>query len=268
MPIVRSTPYSFPTAVSSRSWRSMPTAASSRWRRSGGRVAPPSRPCSARRNPRCGFSPVPGSAAQMSRAAFNRAMKSMPAFRALMFAYVQAFLEQVMVSVACNGAHSLKERLARWLLMMRDRNDDDAMPLTQDLLAEMLGVPQADHHQGGAGARRSGSDRARPASRSRSSIGRVSSAHRVNAIGWCASVLRLSFPRPMRKNRAFGPLGNLGYRQRPILRMVRAPAGAGGLRQRLTQGTRVPIESYSRMRRLNRTRLRCWHPLSTPRGTR
>jgi len=57
-----------------------------------------------------------------------------------MFAYVQAFLEQVMVSVACNGAHSLKERLARWLLMMRDRSDEDALPITQNLLAEMLGV--------------------------------------------------------------------------------------------------------------------------------
>ena len=45
-----------------------------------------------------------------------------------------------MVSVACNGAHSLKERLARWLLMMRDRSDDDALPVTQNLLAEMLGV--------------------------------------------------------------------------------------------------------------------------------
>jgi CRP-like cAMP-binding protein len=69
-----------------------------------------------------------------------RAMESMPAFRSLMYAYVQAFLEQVMVSAACNGAHSLKERLARWLLMMRDRSDDDALQITQDLLAEMLGV--------------------------------------------------------------------------------------------------------------------------------
>ena len=57
-----------------------------------------------------------------------------------MNAYVQAFLEQVLVSVACNGAHSLKERLARWLLMMRDRTDTDALQITQDLLAEMLGV--------------------------------------------------------------------------------------------------------------------------------
>jgi CRP-like cAMP-binding protein len=57
-----------------------------------------------------------------------------------MLAHVQAFLEQVMVSAACNGAHSLKERLARWLLMMHDRHDEDSLPITQDLLAEMLGV--------------------------------------------------------------------------------------------------------------------------------
>jgi CRP-like cAMP-binding protein len=83
---------------------------------------------------------IPGSAEKMSRTAFNRAMKSMPSFRDLMLAYVQAFFEQVLVSVACNGRHSLKQRLARWLLMMRDRSDDDVMPITQDLLAEMLGV--------------------------------------------------------------------------------------------------------------------------------
>jgi CRP-like cAMP-binding protein len=83
---------------------------------------------------------IPGSAAKMPRAAFNRTLGSMPSFRGLMNAYAQAFLEQVMVSVACNGAHSLKERLARWLLMMRDRSDEDALPITQNLLAEMLGV--------------------------------------------------------------------------------------------------------------------------------
>jgi CRP-like cAMP-binding protein len=83
---------------------------------------------------------IPGSAARMSRVAFTRAMESMPPFRNLMYAYVHAFLEQIMVSVACNGAHSLTERLARWLLMMRDRSDEDALPITQNLLAEMLGV--------------------------------------------------------------------------------------------------------------------------------
>jgi CRP-like cAMP-binding protein len=83
---------------------------------------------------------IPGTAAKMSRSAFTRAMQSVPSFRKLLDAYVHAFLEQVMVSGACNGAHSLKQRLARWLLMMRDRSDDDTLPITQDLLAAMLGV--------------------------------------------------------------------------------------------------------------------------------
>jgi CRP-like cAMP-binding protein len=86
------------------------------------------------------FVQIPGSAARMSRATFARAVGSMPSFRSLMYAYVHAFLEQVMVSAACNGAHGLKERLARWLLMMRDRSDEDELPITQSLLAEMLGV--------------------------------------------------------------------------------------------------------------------------------
>jgi CRP-like cAMP-binding protein len=83
---------------------------------------------------------IPGTAARMRRASFARAMASMPSFRNLMYAYVHAFLEQVLVSVACNGAHSLKQQLARWLLMMRDRSDDDTLPITQDILAAMLGV--------------------------------------------------------------------------------------------------------------------------------
>jgi CRP-like cAMP-binding protein len=83
---------------------------------------------------------VPGTAARMSRLAFRRAIETVPSFRNLMMAHLDAFLEQVMVSAACNGAHSVKERLARWLLMMRDRHDEDSLPITQDLLAEMLGV--------------------------------------------------------------------------------------------------------------------------------
>jgi CRP-like cAMP-binding protein len=86
------------------------------------------------------FVQIPGSAAVMRREAFARAMQSMPSFRGLMYAYVHAFLEQVLVSAACNGAHSLKQRLARWLLMMRDRSDEDALQISQSLLAEMLGV--------------------------------------------------------------------------------------------------------------------------------
>jgi len=91
---------------------------------------------------------LPGTAASLSRTAFSRAIATMPAFRALMHAHLHAFLEQVMVSAACNGAHSLKERLARWLLMMRDRSDRDEMPLTHNLLAEMLGVQRTSVSKG------------------------------------------------------------------------------------------------------------------------
>jgi CRP-like cAMP-binding protein len=99
---------------------------------------------------------IPGSAAKMSRATFARAMESVPSFRNLMSAYVHAFLEQVLVSVACNGAHSLKQRLARWLLMMRDRSDGDALPITQSLLAEMLGVQRPTITNAARGLERAG----------------------------------------------------------------------------------------------------------------
>jgi CRP-like cAMP-binding protein len=83
---------------------------------------------------------IPGTAAKMPRPAFARAIESIPSFHDLMIRYMQAFLEQVLVSGACNAAHSLKQRLARWLLMMRDRSDTDSLAITQDLLAEMLGA--------------------------------------------------------------------------------------------------------------------------------
>ena len=83
---------------------------------------------------------IPGSATVMPRDTFDEAMQSMPAFDRVMHAYVQAFIEQIQVSVACNGTHDLKSRLARWLLMMRDRADGDVLQITQDLLGEVLGV--------------------------------------------------------------------------------------------------------------------------------
>jgi hypothetical protein len=61
-------------------------------------------------------------------------------FHDLVIRYVQAFQEQILVSGACNGAHSLKQRLARGLLMIRDRSDGDTLAITQDLLGEMLGA--------------------------------------------------------------------------------------------------------------------------------
>jgi CRP-like cAMP-binding protein len=83
---------------------------------------------------------IPGYATRMSRAAFTRAMGSMPSFRSLMYAYAQAFLEQVLVSVACNGAAQRQAAAGALGLMMRDRGDDDALQITQSVLAETPGV--------------------------------------------------------------------------------------------------------------------------------
>jgi CRP-like cAMP-binding protein len=83
---------------------------------------------------------IPGTAMRMSRRAFARAMDSIPGFKATMYDYAQAFLDQALVSGACNAAHRLNQRLARWLLTTRDRGDDDTLPVTQTLLAEILGV--------------------------------------------------------------------------------------------------------------------------------
>ncbi len=83
---------------------------------------------------------IPGTAMRMSRRAFAPAMNALPDFKALMYDYAQAFLDQALVSGACNAAHQLNQRLARWLLTTRDRSESDTLPVTQSLLAEMLGV--------------------------------------------------------------------------------------------------------------------------------
>ena len=47
---------------------------------------------------------------------------------------------QVSLCSACNNHHSVKQRTARWLLMMDDRSDRHPLIMTQQLLAQMLGV--------------------------------------------------------------------------------------------------------------------------------
>ena len=67
---------------------------------------------------------VPGPPWCSATRGFTALEPSMPALRRILFAYAQAFLAQVLQSVACNGAHSVEERAARWLLMCHDRSED------------------------------------------------------------------------------------------------------------------------------------------------
>jgi CRP-like cAMP-binding protein len=64
-------------------------------------------------------------------------------FQDVVLRYVQANTIQISQSVACNRLHSVVERLARWLLMTRDRAASDELALTQEFLAMMLGVRRA-----------------------------------------------------------------------------------------------------------------------------
>jgi CRP-like cAMP-binding protein len=57
--------------------------------------------------------------------------------------YIQATMVQLAQNVACNRLHRTEERAARWLLMTADRVGTDRFPLTQEFLAQMLGVRRA-----------------------------------------------------------------------------------------------------------------------------
>jgi CRP-like cAMP-binding protein len=77
---------------------------------------------------------------RMPVGAFRLEMNRRGAFHALVTRYGQALVGFIMQSTACNAVHSIEQRLARWLLMARDRMDADAFPLTQEFVAMMLGA--------------------------------------------------------------------------------------------------------------------------------
>jgi CRP-like cAMP-binding protein len=77
---------------------------------------------------------------RMTADAFRREMDRRGAFHSILTHYAQALVGFVMQSTACNAVHSVEQRLARWLLMARDRMESDEFPLTQEFAAMMLGA--------------------------------------------------------------------------------------------------------------------------------
>jgi CRP-like cAMP-binding protein len=77
---------------------------------------------------------------RMTAGAFREEMNRHGAFYDLLTRFAQAFVGFVMQSTACNAVHSIEQRLARWLLMARDRMGGDNFPLTQEFVAMMLGA--------------------------------------------------------------------------------------------------------------------------------
>lgn len=79
-------------------------------------------------------------ASQIPAAPFRRLVQSSDALRDMIVRYNDVLLGQVQITAACNALHPIQKRLARWILQTRDRIDTDTVPLTQELLSEMLGV--------------------------------------------------------------------------------------------------------------------------------
>ncbi|HEX2136528.1 MAG TPA: Crp/Fnr family transcriptional regulator [Microvirga sp.] len=86
---------------------------------------------------------VAGRALRMTADHLRQALDESDALRGFLLRYAQFTLVQASQNAACNGRHKLEHRLARWLLQTRDRVDDDDLPLTHELLSQLLGVRRA-----------------------------------------------------------------------------------------------------------------------------
>lgn len=83
---------------------------------------------------------VPGKGFRMSADVFKEQVPPGTPLHDLLQRYTQTLFNQVAQSAACNRLHSVEERFCRWLLMTADRVGTNQFPLTQEFLAQMLGV--------------------------------------------------------------------------------------------------------------------------------
>ena len=83
---------------------------------------------------------VPGAASVLKTEDLRAATDQNARLRKLLVRHEQALLVQAQQSAACNASHSVESRLSRLLLRARDLSDSEALPLTQEFLAQMIGV--------------------------------------------------------------------------------------------------------------------------------
>ncbi|MEO7254683.1 MAG: Crp/Fnr family transcriptional regulator [Casimicrobium sp.] len=81
-----------------------------------------------------------GAAMRMSASRFRIQFRQSETLQRLVHLQTQALLSQIAQTAACNRFHMIEARLARWLLMTRDRLGKTEFRLTHEFLSEMLGV--------------------------------------------------------------------------------------------------------------------------------
>jgi CRP-like cAMP-binding protein len=94
----------------------------------------------AQRSPAKAVCQVAGQALKMRADNFRRSLEEHPELLDLVRRYTQGLFDQVAQTTACNHVHSVQQRMCRWLLMTHDRVGADEFHLTQEFLAQMLGV--------------------------------------------------------------------------------------------------------------------------------
>lgn len=92
------------------------------------------------RMPSMCFCQIAGQAARIGAAEFKDVLEHAPGLKRLLLRYTQVMFNQVAQTAACNRMHPIEERCARWLLMSHDSVGANHFRLTQDFLAQMLGV--------------------------------------------------------------------------------------------------------------------------------
>jgi len=83
---------------------------------------------------------LPGHALRLRTRLLRQEMQADEALQKRLLRYIQATLNAIAQSAACNRLHLLEQRCARWLLACHDRAESDRFPMTHEFLAMMLGV--------------------------------------------------------------------------------------------------------------------------------
>jgi CRP-like cAMP-binding protein len=86
------------------------------------------------------FVQTPCRAARISAPHLQEAWAKSPALRQIIDRHAEALFGHAIQSVACNALHSVEARFSRWLLTCHDRISSDTVALTQEFLADILGV--------------------------------------------------------------------------------------------------------------------------------
>jgi CRP-like cAMP-binding protein len=83
---------------------------------------------------------IAGTATQIPVADFRYALAQSETLAAMVARCEALLMAQMHQSAACNAVHDVEARMCRWLLEIDDRSSDNCFPMTQDMLAKMLGV--------------------------------------------------------------------------------------------------------------------------------